>query len=446
MHAVAPVTPVGGHSLLLFLLQIGLLLLVAVLLGRLAALVSLPPIVGELLTGIVLGPTLLGAVAPDWFAWLFPQETEQFHLLDAFGQVGVILLVGITGLQLDLGLIRKRGATAVRISLAGFIIPLGLGIGAGLLLPNAMLVPGAQRAVFATFLGIAMCVSAIPVIAKTLMDLKLLHRNVGQLVLISGTVDDVVGWLGLSVVTAMATTGLQMGGLARSIGALVLFVLAALVLGRPLVRAAMRATTRTPEPSTTIGAAVVLVVLVSTATHALGLEAVFGALVAGMLIRTAGKEVLTRLAPLRAFVMAVLAPVFFATAGLRMDLTALVDPAVLGTAAVLLLIAVAGKFAGAYLGAWTSGLDRWEALAIGAGMNARGVVQLIVAMVGLRLGVLTTEMFTIIVLIAIVTSAMGPPILRMASARIEVTAGERLRLTEYEATLHSDVRPAVERT
>ncbi|MFD9698241.1 cation:proton antiporter [Lentzea sp. NPDC059081] len=426
---MTPVPPFGGHSLFLFLVQVAVLLVLALLMGRLAVRVGMPAIVGELLTGILLGPSLLGWVAPGWAEWLFPHQAEQFHVLDAFGQIGVLLLVGVTGVSLDLALVRKRRGTAVRISLPGLVIPLGLGIGAGFLVPQALLAGGGdERLVFALFLGVAMCVSAIPVIAKTLIDLKLLHRNVGQLILISGTVDDVIGWLGLSVVTAMATTGVHAGAIARSIAFLLLFLVSSYVLGRPLVRFVMNRA----GDGATIGAAVVVVLAMSALSHLLGLEAVLGALVGGMLIRNAGGDVLEKLLPLRTVVMTFLAPVFFAMAGLRMDLTALVQPSVLVAAVVLLLIAVAGKFAGAFLGAWLSGLDRWEALGIGAGMNARGVVEVVVAMVGLRLGVISTEMYTIVVLIAIVTSLMSPPILRAAAARIEVTASERLRLREYE--------------
>lgn len=443
MLTTAPVPPVGGHSLLIFLTQVSVLLVGALLLGRLAAAVRLPPIIGELLTGIVLGPSLLAIVAPDWSRWLFPHDVEQMHMLDAFGQIGVILLVGLTGLQLDLKLVRRRGKTAALVSLPGFVIPLALGVTAGLLVPASLVAPGSNQTVFAAFLGIAMCVSAIPVIAKTLMDLKLLHRNVGQLILVSGAVDDVLGWLGLSVVTAMATVGLSAMGIAKSVISLILFVLLAFFAGGPAIRAIMRRTLRS-EPTTTITVATVLVIAFSALTHVLGLEAIFGGLVAGMLIRTSGSEVLTRLAPLRSFVMAVLAPVFFAMAGLRMDLTALADPTVLLAGVVLLVLAIAGKFAGAFIGASSSGLNRWEALALGAGMNARGVVEVVVALVGLRLGVLTTATYTIVVLIAIVTSFMGPPILRYAASRIEVTADERLRRAENDATLNADVTHTVQ--
>ncbi|MFJ7197789.1 MULTISPECIES: cation:proton antiporter [unclassified Streptomyces] len=440
--AIDPVPPLGGHPLAMLLVQVALLLLVATLLGRLAARCSLPAIVGELLTGIVLGPSLLGHTLPQVSEWLFPEVPTQAHLLDAVGQLGVLLLVGITGLHMDTGLIRKRATTAVRVSLPGFVIPLGLGITAGSLLPASLLAEGSDRKVFALFIGIAMCVSAIPVIAKTLMDLGMLHRNVGQLILISGTVDDVLGWFGLSVVTAMATSGLNAGSLVRSAGLLLLFFAGAALIGRPLVHRAMRKTARSDDPGVTLGVAVTLIIAFSAATHAIGFEGVFGALVAGILIRGAGKDVLTRLAPLRTFVVAVLAPLFFATAGLRMDLTALADPAVLLTAVILLVIAIVGKFVGAFIGAWSSGLNRWEAIALGAGMNARGVVEVIVAMVGLRLGVLSTAMYTVIVLIAVVTSLMGPPILRRAVDRIELTADEELRRSDLRSTLHKDdLRP-----
>lgn len=428
-----PVPPIGGHPLVLFLTQVGLLLVVALLLGRLAVRVGLPAIVGELLTGVLLGPTLLGSVLPGLSAWLFPQEPAQAHMLDAFGQIGVLLLVGITGMQLDLQLVRRRGRVAAGISLPGFAIPLALGVIAGLLLPAALIPETSNRTVLAVFLGVAMCVSAIPVIAKTLIDLKLLHRNVGQLILVSGTIDDLLGWIGLSIVTAMATTGLHAAGLLRSVGWLVAFLVAAALVGRPVVRALLRRTTRTAEHEPTVAAAVAVILALATVTHALSLEAVLGALVAGVLIRQAGPEVLARLAPVRTITVAVLAPVFFAIAGLRMDLTLLADPQVLATAVVLLLIAVLGKFTGAMLGARLCGLTRWEGLAVGAGMNARGVIEVIVATVGLKLGVLDVELYTVIVLIAVVTSVMGPPILRLATARIDVSEEEILRLHDMGA-------------
>ncbi|MFS4104346.1 cation:proton antiporter [Streptomyces sp. NPDC004690] len=414
-RAVAPVVPLPADSVTSFLLQAGALLATAVVLGGLARRVGLPAIVGELSAGVLLGPSVLGALG----IWDGP-STEQLHLLDAAGLLGVLLLVGCSGTELDLRMVRKRGATAARVSIGGLLIPLALGVAAGFVVPLSLLSPGGDRTVVALFLGVAMCVSAIPVIAKTLLDMNLLHRNVGQLTLTAAVIDDVFGWMMLSVVSAMATTGLRTGtvvGSALTIAAVVLF--AAFVL-RPLARAVFR---RGPV----LGPAVVIILLGSAGTQALRLEAVFGAFVCGVVIAS----VLPRpeaLAPLRTVVLTVLAPLFFALAGLRMDLTALADPEVAAFAATILLLAVAGKFAGAGIGALASGLTRWEALACAAGMNARGVIEVIVAMAGLRLGVLNSSAYTSIVLVAVVTSLMAPPFLRMAMNRIEHTAEEQLRL------------------
>jgi Kef-type K+ transport system membrane component KefB len=287
--------------------------------------------------------------------------------------------------------------------------------------------------VFALFLGVAMCVSAIPVIAKTLTDMNLLHRNIGQLTLAAGMVDDVFGWLMLSIVSAMATTGVRAQNIGMSLLYLAILIGFALVIGRPAAPALLRLAGRSRDPGPTLAVVVAAALLGAAATQAMGLEAVVGAFVAGILIGTWGRIEPARIAPLRTTVMAVLAPIFFATAGLRMDLTALRDPEVLAAAVVVLLVAILGKFAGAYLGARISRLNRWEALALGAGMNARGVVEVVVAMVGLRLGVLTTQTYTIVIVVAIVTSVMAPPILRIAMRRVEHTAEERLRAQARQA-------------
>ncbi|MCT9935405.1 cation:proton antiporter [Planotetraspora sp. A-T 1434] len=415
-----PVPPLGAHSLLSFLLQVGVLLLVAVVLGRLAVRLKMPPVVGELCAGILLGPSLLQIVAPGAAGWLVPHDAEQFHLLDAIGQIGVLLLVGVTGSHLDLGLVRRRGATAVKISVSGLVVPLVLGVGTGLL-PSPLTDGSRDRTVFALFLAVAMCVSAIPVIAKTLFDMNLLHRDIGQLTLVAGVVDDVFGWVMLSIVSVMATTGLHAANVALSVAYVLGVLLFAAVVGRPLTRKIYQ---YAQGNAAVVGVTVILILLSAAGTQALGLEAAFGAFVAGILVGEWGKPDPAALAPLRAVVLAVLAPIFFATAGLRMNLTALARIEVLGAALVVLAVAVAGKFAGAYLGARASRLSSWEALALGAGMNARGVIEVIIATVGLRLGVLNSETYTIIILVAVVTSLMAPPILRVAMARIAPTAEE----------------------
>ncbi|MFC7310681.1 cation:proton antiporter [Streptomyces monticola] len=484
MPFAAPIPPLPAHQLFVFLLQAGLLILLALLCGRLAARFGMPAVAGELCVGVLLGPTVLGSAAPQLSQWLLPPTTDQFHLLDALGQIGVVLLVGVTGMEMDVGLIRRRGATALSVGLGGLLLPLGLGVAAGYAAPGSLIPAGIGRPAFALFIGVALCVSALPVIAKTLTDMNLLHRNVGQLTLAAGMVDDIIGWILLSVVTAMAMGDARPESVALLIGATVLVLAATALVGRPLVRRVLRATERS-EPGITVAAATALILLSAAATHALGLEAMFGAFLAGMLIGSvagsgagsvAGSSsgdgsgsrpepaagsgsrgasgdvsgagsgavpVLARLAPLRTVVLAVFAPLFFATAGLRIDLTALADPPVLAAAVVLLLVAVVGKVAGAFAGARIGRLGPWESLALGGALNARGVIQLVIATVGLRIGVLTTTTYTLIVLVAIATSLMAPPILRFAMRRVEQTAEEELRRRERTfLPLHPTEAPA----
>ncbi|MFC5289072.1 cation:proton antiporter [Actinokineospora guangxiensis] len=428
------VPPLPAHSLMLFLGAIVVLLGLARLLGALATRIGLPAIVGELATGVLLGPSLLGHVLPGFADSFLPGPAEQMHLVDGLGQFAVLLLVGVTGTHLDLGAMRKRAKQATLVSLFGLVIPLALGVGLGLLLPAALMGETGGRAVFALFIGVAMCVTAIPVIAKTLSDMRLLHRDIGQLTLGAGMIDDAVGWLLLSIVAAAATTGITAGVVTLSIVYLAGFVLLAVTVGRVLVRALMERAARFEDSGPTVAAAVLLVVGGGALTHLLGLEPIFGAFVVGLLISQV-PAAQPKLAPLRTVVLAVLAPLFLATAGLRMDLTALADPTVAIAAVVLLAVAIIGKFSGAYLGARLGGLTKWEGLALGAGMNSRGVVEVIIAMTGLRLGVLNTATYTMVVLVAIVTSVMTPPLLRYAMKRVVQTEEENIRFLKHETWL-----------
>ncbi|MEV6647297.1 cation:proton antiporter [Amycolatopsis sp. NPDC051371] len=436
MHLAAPVAPIAPHPLLLFLLGMLVLLTLARLLGRLAERFGLPSVVGELVTGMLLGPSLLGHLAPGISGWLLPtQPPEQIHLLDAVGQLAVLLLVGITGTHLDTRILRRQGRTAATVSLIGLTVPLALGIGLGFVLPGSLLGDGhSGRWVFALFIGVAMCVTAIPVIAKTLTDMRLLHRNIGQLTLAAGMVDDAVGWLLLSVVSAAATVGVSAGVVSLSVGYLIGFVALAGTVGRVLVRKVMDLAARREESGPAVAAAVIILLACGAITLSLGMEPVFGAFIGGILIARS-RVAQPKLAPLRTVVLSVLAPLFLATAGLRMDLTALWHPTTALAAVALLALAIIGKFAGAYGGARMSGLSRWEGLALGAGMNSRGVIEVIVALTGLRLGVLNTATYTMVILVAIVTSVMAPPLLRISMRRVARTEDERLRLLDHEEWL-----------
>lgn len=293
---------------------------------------------------------------------------------------------------MDTRLVLRRRLTVARIGLAGLLVPLVLGIAAGLMLPRSLVADGADRPVFALFFGVALCVSAIPVAAKILIDMNLLHRDVGQLTLAAAVVEDAVGWLMLSVVSAMATTGVRSGDVAISVLTMLGTVVIAAVFGRPVARAALRFSEGPRDAGGQVAVVTVLIIAVAAVAHALTLEAVFGAFVAGAVIGSCGSFDPHRVAPLRMVVLTVLAPIFFATAGLRVDLTKLTDLSVLA-----------------------------------AGLNARGVIELVIAAIGVRLGVLNTASYTVIVLVAIVTTIMTPPVLRVIMQRVEQASEENLR-------------------
>ncbi|HEX3650489.1 MAG TPA: cation:proton antiporter, partial [Pseudonocardiaceae bacterium] len=351
------VAPLAPHPLLVLFAALTVLLVLARLLGRLAGRFGLPAIVGELVTGVVLGPSILGHILPSVAHWLLPNSAEQAHLLDAVSQLSVVLLVGITGTHLDTGAIRRRLRSVLSVGLAGLLIPLMFGIGLGLILPGALAGPAASTGIFALFMGIAMCVTAIPVIAKTLTDMGLLHRNLGQLVLGASMIDDAAGWLLLSVVSAAATAGVTFGHVSIQVAYLVVFIAFASTIGRKLVTAVMTKLARSVEPGPAIAAAVVIVLVGSVITLSLGMEPIFGAFIAGVLVSQV-RPVQVKLASLRSVVLSVFAPLFLATAGLRVDLTSLAKPSVAIAGVAVLAVAILGKFGGAYLGARISGLTK----------------------------------------------------------------------------------------
>ncbi|MEX0168490.1 cation:proton antiporter [Streptomyces sp. LMG1-1-1.1] len=433
MLAIAPVPGIDNHQMLVLLLQIGLLLGVATGLGRLAVRFGLPAVVGELTAGVLLGPSLLGNLAPGLSAWLLPREPGQMHLLGAVAQFGVLLLVGITGAHIDLGLLVRRRRAIAWVSAGSVLLPLALGFGLGFVLPAAMMGNAGDRPTFALFMGVAIAVSALPVIAKTLLDMGLLHRNVGQIIIGSAAVSDIVGWLLLSVVAAMATFGLRMTVVAESVGYLLLVLAVAAFVARPLIRRILHPVERAAGRELSLAVIVVLIVLSAAGTHALGMEPILGAFLCGIVVGSLGSESRRSLDSMRTFVMATLAPLFLATAGLQVDLSALRDPQVMLAGAVTLAVAIGAKFAGGYLGGRAGRLDRGESLAVGAGLNARGVVEIVLASVGLRLGVLTSASYSVVVLVAVVTSVMAPPILRRTTGRMAKTTAEIEREREFTA-------------
>lgn len=427
--AAGPGTP-NEHQVLVFLVQLFALLVAARLGGQVARRANLPSVVGEIVAGVALGPTIAGRAAPDVWDWVFGSSTTVSAMVYAVGWLGVVMLLCVTGFETDLALIRKLGRPAAWVTAGSLVIPFAAGLAVGYLLPGSLVGHGTQRAVFAAFIAVALAISALPVIAKVLSEMGLLRRNFGQLTLAVGMTNDVAGWIALGVISGVAANGsFDAGKLAGSLGLLVAFLLAAVLVGQRLVDALLFAMRRSGT-----GPAGWITVIVATAigfgaiTQALGVEAVLGAFIAGILI---GRSRYTDIAAqhnTEMFTGAFLAPIFFATAGLRVDLATLVDWATFGWAMVVLAVATLAKFVGSWLGARVSGLSNREGAALGAGLNARGALEIVVASVGLSLGVLNSTSYTVIVVMAVVTSVVAAPMLRLVVRNWEGSAEEAERM------------------
>jgi Kef-type K+ transport system membrane component KefB/nucleotide-binding universal stress UspA family protein len=429
----APIPSLPGHSVYLLLVQLALLVAVARVGAELAKRVGLPAVVGELTGGIALGPSLFGHYFPEAFATIFPPRAAQFHLLDAFGTVGMTLLLLLTGLETDLRLLRNLGRAALIASVMGMVLPFLLGFGLGYLMPAEFLADPNSRILFSLFLATAMSISAMPVIAKILVDLDLTKRNIGLVILSAGVVDDTVGWIILSLIAAAATHGVvRIGDLGLTVAYLIGFVVATVFVIYPLLRVLVRWTT---EHFKTGDSDLVLIIvttfLCAAATERIGVHPVFGAFVAGIVLHQTPRLRRETIARLEAVTFGVLAPIFFGIVGLRVNLWALGGGHMLG---IVILVACVGKLVGCTLGAYWGGLRFWEAASIAVAMNARGAMEIVVATIGLSLGILTPQMFSIIVMVAIVTSFLAPVGLRLTMPRVRMTDDEARRILASQST------------
>ncbi|MDF5721981.1 MAG: cation:proton antiporter [Rhizonema sp. PD37] len=436
------IKPLGKEQLLLVLLELGLLLLVARTLGELMRRIKLPPVIGELLAGVLLGPSVFGWILPDVQHFIFPHSQAQSDLISVVSWLGVLFLLVVTGLETDLNLIVRKGKTALLISLGGIIVPFLTGLVLGWFLPDNLLVNPNQRLVFSLFIATAMSISAVPVIAKVLMDLKLIRRDIGQVTLAAGMTDDTIGWVLLSVVSGLASSGkFDFQTIIHSIGGAILFLGLAFTIGRVAMAWLLRWVDDYIGGATaSLSALLVLALGAAALTHTLGIEAALGAFVTGILAGQSPRFSREAGLTLELITSGFLAPIFFATAGLKVDLQQILVPETFGFGLLVLAIACFGKFTGAYLGSRSGGLSHWEAIAMGSGMNARGAMEIIVATIGVSLGVLNPQMYSIIVMVAIVTSLMAPPLLRWSLSHVSMSEEEAQRLEREQLASRSFIK------
>ncbi len=390
------------------LLALTVVMIVARLMGALFRRLDQPAVIGEVVGGILLGPSLLGRVAPDAAAFVLPADAAPF--LSIISQLGVILYMFLVGLELDLGVMRTRARTTISISTAGMIVPFALGVALAAAIHQGHAPAGVPLTPFALFMGVSMSITAFPVLARILGDHGLQRTAMGVIALTSAAIGDATAWclLALVVGVTQASTGAAIVTVVMTV-AYVAFMLTA---GRALMTRAvprLDASISVGEQSLTL--VLVAVLLSALATEFIGVHAIFGAFLFGAIIPHRSAIARHVREKIEDVVRVMLLPAFFAFTGLRTEVGLLQSLDDWLLCLVIVAVATAGKFGGATLAARASGVDWRNSAALGILMNTRGLVELIVLNIGLDLGVLTPRLFTMLVVMALVTTMMTSPIL-----------------------------------
>lgn len=399
----------------LFFLQMAVVLALCRVFGLAARRLGQPQVVGEMVAGVFLGPSLLGRWFPGAIAWLFPPASLQ--VLDVCAQLGVGLYMFLVGLELRIDLFRRSLGTALSVSLAGMVVPFALGCA---LVPWLEGLPGmfggnTGRLEAMLFLGAALSITAFPMLARIIEERGLRDTPLGTLVLAAGSIDDAAAWCVFAVVLSISGQGTG-----TALGA-ILGGLAYVVLALTLVPILFRGLAATAPPAGRLSGEALASVLLAFclgagAMEAAGLHAVFGGFVLGAAMPR-GKlaaELERQLGPL---VAVFLVPIFFAHSGLKTRLDLLIEPALLGVSALVLAVACLGKLGACYAAARLRGEERPVALAVGALMNARGMMELILLNLGLELNIIGPQLFSMMVLMALVTTLMATPLYELVHGR-----------------------------
>jgi Kef-type K+ transport system membrane component KefB/nucleotide-binding universal stress UspA family protein len=397
------------HLLPLLTLEIAVIVGASRLLGVAFRRVGQPQVIGEIVAGLLLGPSGFGWLAPQWSAALFPAEALPF--LRVLSEYGIVFFMFLVGLELDPALLRERGRAAVIISVASVGLPFALGAAVALPTYGQLAAPHATPITFALFLGAAMAITAFPVLARILIERNLLRSRVGALALTCAAANDVAGWCIVAGVVAVAPTAAPVEGL-RTVAGLLAFV-ALMVLGvRPLVGRIQALYESRGGLTQNVLAVMLLLVLLSTlATQAVGAHAIFGAFLLGAIMPHHAPFVRDLADKIEDFAVVFFLPIYFAYTGLRTEIGRLDTPELAAYAVLFTTLAIAGKWGGTALAARALRFSWREAGALGALMNTRGLMELVLLNIGLDLGLISPALFAIMVVMAVVTTVMTAPAL-----------------------------------
>ena len=393
------------HPLAVLLSQIVVIVGLAKLFGFLCKKIGQPSVVGEMIAGILLGPSLFGMYFPDLSLALFPPAS--LVNLELLSQIGLVLYMFIVGLELDLTALKNSTNQAVVISHASIIVPFTLGVALSYFLYGRFAAEGVNFLSFALFMGVAMSITAFPVLARIVREKGIYKTRLGTMVITCAAVDDITAWCILAAVIAIAKAGSMLSAV-YILGLAIIYVVVMLRAIRPLLQHWL---SRNGMQMTKRKIAVILMTVVISAyvSEVIGIHALFGAFLAGIIMPDSFRQILVN--KVEDLTVVLLLPLFFAFTGLRAQISGLSDPQMYGTLLFIVVVAVAGKFLGSALAAKFVGQDWKTSLSIGALMNTRGLMELVVLNIGYDLGVLSSGIFALMVFMALITTFMTGPLL-----------------------------------
>jgi Kef-type K+ transport system membrane component KefB len=390
------------------------------LLGQVFRFIGQPPVIGEVMAGILLGPSLLGAVSPDAYAFLLPPTVAPS--LGLIAQLGVVLYMFLVGVELDTEGLKGQLRTTVGIAQTSIAIPFVLGVWLASSLYGGLAPDGVPLTHFAIFLGVAMSITAFPVLARILADRGIARTELGRLALSCAAIDDVTAWCLLAFVVGFVNAS---GGSALLTAALTLaFILFMFLAVRPVAITVTRRWDRIGPDRNAVAFTLVAVLCSALATEAIGVHAIFGAFLLGAVIPHESRLARVLNERIEDLVTILLLPAFFAFTGMRTQISLVSGWDDWLTCAAIIGVATAGKFGGAFLAARVSGYSWRMATSLGVLMNTRGLMELIVLNVGLDLGVISPTLFTMLVVMALVTTIATTPILSRVYPPAALSAGD----------------------
>lgn len=409
------------NELIILLVGISTMLVLSRIVAEFGKRLKLPVVMGELLVGIALGPTVLGTLYPAAYEYLFPLGVDK-HLfnehvsiaLDGIFSLSVIMLLFVAGMEVQLPMVLRQGKAAIATGLGGMVVPFATGFAAAWWLPEIFGTEdgGDNKLLFALFLGTALSISALPVIARILMDMNLFKTNIGMIIIASAMFNDLIGWLFFSLILSMSGGNSHSAG--PGIGYTLLLIIAfgafMLFIGRRIINRTLPwIQTKLSWPGGVLAMSLGLCLICAAFTESIGLHAILGAFIAGIAIgdsvhlREQAREIIHQ------FVTNFFAPLFFVSIGLKVNFIENFDLVIV---LVVLVLAFAGKVIGASGGAMLGGIPRRQAIAVGFGLNARGAMEIILGTLALNAGLISKPIFVALVIMALVTSLTSGPFLR----------------------------------